>query len=71
MECKGLHSTHEIKRSSNKKVNRRIRRSNLGIIQNLVEKVKNKGTFNYALKAIAMLTQASLTLKKMPPSVLK
>lgn len=38
--------------------------------ESLVEHVKSKNTFNHALKAIAMLTQASLTLKKMPPSTL-
>lgn len=39
--------------------------------EELIKHVKNMTKFNHSLKAIAMLTQASLILKKMPTTELK
>lgn len=41
------------------------------VTQELIKHVKNMTKFNHSMKAIAMLTQASLILKKMPKSNLK
>lgn len=40
-------------------------------MQELIKHVKNMTKFNHSMKAIAMLTQASLILKKMPSPNLK
>jgi hypothetical protein len=71
VERQGFHSYDEAKKRGDQEESRRVRRSKIFIIQELSDSEKNKAQFTQSLEAITMLTEASLTLKKMPKEVMK
>ena len=70
MECQGLHCNDETNLKPSQKSNFKFLRSKNALFQELTRNVPSKKKFHDSLRAIGMLTEASLILKKLPPQTI-
>ena len=64
MECQSLHGDDEAERRDRKENGGGLLKRTTVLNKDLIEIVKDKTVFTQSLEAIAMLTEASLILKK-------
>ena len=64
MECQSLHGDDEAERRDSKENGGGLLKRTTVLNKDLIEIVKDKTVFTQSLEAIAMLTEASLILKK-------